>query len=130
MRFGLILVYVCGFLLLVWVRPANTPGRSRATAAITSIRTLHSAEVQYYSQRGGYGDLRDLGPNGANLIAPDLAVGLTVGYRFTLKLTTAGYVVIALPIDNQGPSFYSDETMIIRQGTPTRPASASSPQLK
>jgi hypothetical protein len=128
MRFGLLSVCVCGFLLLVWVRPANTPGP--VTAAIASIRTLHTAEVQYYSQRGGYGELPDLGPNGANLIAPDLAVGLTVGYRFTLKLSTTGYVVMALPIDNQGPSFYSDETLIIRQGTPTRPASASSPRLK
>jgi hypothetical protein len=128
MRFGLLLVCVCGFLLLVWVRPANTPGP--VTAAIASICTLHTAEVQYYSQRGGYGELPDLGPNGANLIAPDLAVGLTVGYRFTLKLSTTGYVVMALPIDNQGPSFYSDETLIIRQGTPTRPASASSPRLK
>lgn len=130
MRFGLLLVCVCGFLLLVWVRPANTPWRRPATDAIASIRTLHTAEVQYYSQSGGYGELPDLGPNGANLIAPDLAVGLTVGYRFTLKLSTTGYVVMALPIDNQGQSFYSDETMIIRQGDATRPASASSPQLK
>jgi hypothetical protein len=129
MRFGLMLVFVCG-LLLVWVRPANTPPSRHTTSAIASIRTLHSAEVQYYSQSGRYGELRDLGQNGANLIARDLAIGLTVGYRFTVKLSTTGYVVVALPIDNQGASFYSDETMIIRQGTPTRPASASSPQLK
>ena len=130
MRVSLMLVFVCGFFLLVWVRPANTPGHNPATAVIASIRTLHTAEVQYYSQLGSYGELRDLGPNGADLIPAELAIGLTVGYRFTLKLSTTGYVVTALPIDNQGPSFYSDETMIMRQGTTTRPASASGPQLR
>lgn len=127
----MVLAFAGGLVLLVWVRPVSETGeRRRATAAIASIRTLHTAEVQYYSQYAGYGELRDLGPDGADLISPDLAEGLSMGYRFNLKLSARGYVVTAMPLGKQDLSFYSDETMIIRKGTGTRPARAGSPELK
>ena len=130
MRFVLMTVFASSLALLIWVRPTDEPIHTQATVAIAVIRTIHTAEVQYQSEYGRYGDLRDLGPGGANLIPPDLSAGSTGGYRFTVTLGTRGYVVTAIPIDDRDPSFYSDQTLMIRRGTASSPASATSPELK
>jgi len=118
------------------------PMSSQETAALLAIRTLHTVQVQYYSQFGRYAaSLTELGPPasgtpgpaGAGLIDRDLASGTKDGYKFTLTGTVSGYVIHADP-EEYGKSgsrtFYSDQTMVIRQNHGPEPATADSPELK
>jgi hypothetical protein len=64
-------------------------------AAIAALKTIQTAQVQYYSQFGGYASsLRQLEerdasgkstPEAAGLLDPELASGIKNGYRFTLE---------------------------------------------
>src|SRR5436190_11370460 len=65
---------------------------SQETAAIAALRTIHTAQVQYYSQFGKYAaSLTELGPPtsgaagpaAADMIGNDLAGGLKSGDKFT-----------------------------------------------
>ena len=115
---------------------------SQETAAIGAIRTLHTAQVQYYSQYGKYATpLVELGPpaSGAaspaasDLIGNDLSGGTKSGYKFTLTGNQGGYVINANPeIFNSSGSrtFYSDQSMVIRQNYGQEPATANSPEMK
>jgi type IV pilus assembly protein PilA len=118
------------------------PMSSQETAALRAIRTLHTVQVQYYSQFGRYAaSLTELGPPasgtpgpaGADLIDRDLASGTKDGYKFTLTATVSGYLIHADP-EEYGKSgsraFYSDQTMVIRQNHGPEPATADSPELK
>jgi type II secretory pathway pseudopilin PulG len=115
---------------------------SQETAAIGAIRTLHTAQVQYYSQYGKYAaSLTELGPptSGAagpaasDLIGNDLSGGIKSGYRFTLSANQGGYVINANPdsFGNSGSrTFYSDQSMVIRQNYGQEPATANSAEMK
>ena len=115
---------------------------AQETAAISVIRTLQTAEVQYYSQYGRYAaSLAELGPPasgasaaaGADLIAGDLAAGAKQGYRFTVTGSRDGYVITAVPeVYNSTGSraFYSDQSMIIHQNHGREPATAGSPPIE
>jgi type IV pilus assembly protein PilA len=111
-------------------------------AAIRQIGTIHTAETQYYSQFGKYATaLSELGPpasgaagpNAADLIPKVLADGKNSGYTFTVTATPTGYAVSAVP-DTFGGSgrrtFYSDQTLVIRNNWSQQPASATSPEIK
>ncbi len=114
---------------------------AKETAALTAIKTIHSAQAQYSSQFGRYAtSLVELGPPsggqpgpaGADLIPRDLAQGLKGGYNFVLQATPAGYSVNANPqaYGNTGRrTFYSDQTMIIREHWGQEPATPTSPEL-
>jgi len=112
------------------------------TAAIQAIRTIHAMETQYYSQFGKYAcSLVELGPPAsgaegpaaAGLISKDLADGKKSGFIFTVACAPTGYIVNANP-ESFGSSgrrtFYSDQTMIIRQNWTQEPATDKSPELK
>jgi type IV pilus assembly protein PilA len=115
---------------------------AREQAAIRQINTLHQAETQYYSQYGRYAaNLAELGPPAsgadgpaaANIIPKNLADGKNSGYLFAVAATPTGYSVTAIPeaFGNTGNrSFYSDQTLGIRQSFTAEPASATSPDLK
>jgi len=115
---------------------------ARETAAARHITTIHTAQAQYNSQFGRYAtSLAELGapasgqegPAGANLIPQELASGSKGGYKFTLEGTPTGYKLTAVPIafGNTGRrSFYSDQTMVIRENWGQEPASANSPEMK
>ena len=115
---------------------------ARESAAIVEIRTTHQAEARYYSQFGKYApSIAALGPpaNGAagpeaaDLIPKDLADGKKAGYVFELKGTAKLYSISAVPelVGVSGlRSFYSDQTLVIRQNYTGEPANASSPELK
>src|SRR5690242_19838637 len=125
---------------------ADRMNRSRMvaeeTAVIQSIRTIHTAQVQYFSQYGAYAkSLAQLGPatNGppgaqaADLIPADLAGGVKRGYKFSLEAAGQKYSIQARPVtygQTGNRSFYSDESMILRQNTEDAPATAQSPELK
>lgn len=115
---------------------------ARETASLSAIRTIHTAQTQYSSQFGRFAtNLIELGPPAsgqggpaaADLIGSDLSQGIKGGYKFVVELTPTGYRVIATPTayNNTGRrSFYSDQTMIIRENWGPEPASATSPEMK
>jgi type IV pilus assembly protein PilA len=112
------------------------------TAAIQAIQTIHAVETQYYSQFGRYAvSLAELGPPAsgaegpaaAGLISKDLAEGKKSGYIFTIAASPTGYAVSAVPeaFNSSGRrTFYSDQTLIVRNNWSQEPANVSSPELK
>jgi prepilin-type N-terminal cleavage/methylation domain-containing protein len=111
-------------------------------AAIQQIRTIHTAQTQYYSQFGRYAKtLEELGPPAsgaagpaaADLIPGDLAKGEKSGYRFILQATPTGYSIHANPVAYNSTgrrSFYSDQTLVVRENWGQEPADANSPEIK
>ena len=116
--------------------------QARETAAIKAVTTIHTAQAQYQSQFGKFAPaLLNLAPPAsgyptvlaAGLIDPDLASGDRGGYRYNLQSTEEGYIVTALPVtfNSSGRrSFYSDETLVLRQSSTPDPATAASPQVQ
>jgi prepilin-type N-terminal cleavage/methylation domain-containing protein len=113
----------------------------RETAAVKAIQTIHQMEVQYQSQYGRFANsLAELGPPqsgaagpaAADLIGRDLSEGEKQGYRFTLTGANGGYIINANPVtynSSGSKSFYSDQTMVIRENSGPEPATATSPEM-
>ena len=113
---------------------------TREMAAIKAIQTIHTAQMQYQSQYGRFAStLAELGPplsgrpsaSSAALISADFAAGKRTGYCFSLQSTEGGYAINASPLSSSSGSrtFYSDETLIIRQSAAPEPATAASPEV-
>ena len=112
------------------------------TAAIQAIQTIHAVETQYNSQFGRYAvSLAELGPPAsgaagpaaADLISKDLAEGKKSGYVFTVSATPTGYAVSAVPesFNSSGRrTFFSDQSMVVRNNWSQEPATVSSAELK
>jgi type IV pilus assembly protein PilA len=110
-------------------------------AAVQTIRHLHEDEAQYYAQFQTYAtSMAQLGPPAsgaagpaaADLIPKELASGRSGGYVFTLTGTPSGYAISAVPESfgrDGNKTFYSDQTMVIRQNSTQEPANANSPAL-
>ena len=115
---------------------------AREQAAIRQINTIHQAETQYYSQYGRYAaNLTELGPPAsgaggpaaADIIPKNLAEGKNSGFIFTVAGSPTGYSVTAVPeaFGNSGSrTFFSDQTLVIRQNFTAEPATANSPELR
>jgi len=116
---------------------------TRETAAIKAIQTIHQMEVQYQSQYGRYAvSLAELGPpqsggaptpTAADLIGSDLSGGEKQGYKFTLTGTPGGYVINANPSNyptSGSRSFYSDQSMVIRENYGPEPATANTKEMR
>lgn len=113
----------------------------RETAAVKAVQTIHQMQVQYQSQYGRFANtLTELGPPqsgaagpaAADLIGRDLSEGEKQGYRFTLTGGNGGYVINANPVtynSSGSKSFYSDQTMVIRENSGPEPATATSPEM-
>lgn len=114
---------------------------AQETGAMGAIRTIHTAQVQYMSQYGRFATtLTELGPPAsggsspaaADLIGSDLALGDKNGYKFTLTGNAGGYVINANPISYNttgSRTFYSDQTMVVRENNGPEPATAQSKEL-
>lgn len=111
------------------------------TATIQEIRTIHTEELQYWSQFGQYAtSLAQLGPPAsgaagpaaADLLPKNLAEGHASGYVFTVTGTPTGYAISAVP-EQFGSSgsrtFYSDQTMVTRNNYSQEPATVNSPAI-
>jgi type IV pilus assembly protein PilA len=111
-------------------------------AAIRMIGTIHTCETQYYSQFGHYAqNLSELGPPAsgaagpaaADLLQKNLADGKASGFLFTVTGTPTGYSVSAVP-ETFGSSgsrtFFSDQTLVIRNNYTAEPATAASPEIR
>jgi type IV pilus assembly protein PilA len=115
---------------------------SQETAAIAAIKTIHTAQVQYYSQFQKYAtSLAELGPpasgaagpSAADLIGNDLSNGIKSGYKFAVTGNQGGYIVTAVPETYNvtgSRTFYSDQSMTVRQNYGQEPATATSPEMK
>jgi prepilin-type N-terminal cleavage/methylation domain-containing protein len=140
------LLIVIAIILIIIMIAAPRLSRARMyaqeTAAIAAIKTIHTVQVQYYSQFGRYAaSLAELGPPAsgaaspaaADLIGNDLAGGEKQGYKFTLTGTQGGYIINATPVafnSSGSRTFYSDQTMVVRQNYGQEPATANSPEIK
>jgi type IV pilus assembly protein PilA len=112
------------------------------TAALGAVRTLHTAQVQYSSQFGHFATtLTELGPpasggptaGAADLIGTDLSTGTKGGYKFTMTGNPSGYVINAVPEAYNATgsrSFYSDQTMVIRENYGPEPATPQSKEIR
>jgi type IV pilus assembly protein PilA len=110
--------------------------------AITSIGAIHRAQAQYYAEFGHFAPtLAPLGPpaNGepgktaADLIPADLATGRLDGYMFFVTGTVRGYAITAAPEQfgvTGRRTFYSDQTLVIRNNWNGGAATAESPELQ
>jgi len=116
--------------------------QSQEVAAIAAIRTLHTAQVQFYSTYGRYAaSLAELGPpatgnasaTAADLIGNDLSGGEKSGYKFALTGNQGGYVINANPVaynSSGSRTFYSDQSMVIRQNDGPEPATLNSKEMR
>jgi type IV pilus assembly protein PilA len=115
---------------------------SREMAAVREIGTVHQAQTQYYSQFQRFAkSMAELGPPAsgapgpaaADLIPASLASGKKSGHIYTLAATPTGYAISVVP-ESFGTTgrrtFYSDQTLVIRQNWSQEPATAQSPELQ
>jgi type IV pilus assembly protein PilA len=112
------------------------------TAAITHVQTLHKAQTQYFSQFGKFApSLVELGPPAsgapnaaaADLIPGDLAGGDKGGYKFIVVGSPSGYTINASPtaFGNTGSrTFYSDQSLVIRENYGQEPATDKSKEVR
>jgi type IV pilus assembly protein PilA len=140
----LLIVIAIILIILAVAMPKLSKSRMYAQemAALQAIKALHQAETMYYSQYGKYaGSLAELGPPttgaagpaAADLIQEDLATGEKQGYKFTVAASQGGYIINAAPVafGNSGSrTFYSDQSMTIRQNFGQEPATVTSPVFK
>jgi type IV pilus assembly protein PilA len=133
---------ITAWIMIAGPQATRDPIPSQEMAAIGVIRTLHTVQVQYFSQYGRYAlSLTELGPPtsgtpgpaASGLIDGELASGTKGGYKFTMTGDASGYVIHADP-ETYGKSgsrtYYSDQTMVIRQNDGPKPATANSPEMK
>ena len=111
-------------------------------AAIRQINTIHQGQAQYNSQFGKYATaLTELGPPAsgtagpaaADLIPKVLADGKNSGYIFTLVGSPTGYSVTAVPeaFNSSGRrTFFSDQTLVVRNNWTQEPANVTSEAIK
>jgi prepilin-type N-terminal cleavage/methylation domain-containing protein len=96
---------------------------AREVAALQAIKTIHTGQVQFYSEYGRYAtSLTELGPSGEKQ-----------GYRFTVTGNAGGYVVNANPVvygTSGDKSFFSDQTMTIHENDGPEPATAQSKEMR
>ena len=114
---------------------------AQETAALKALQTLNTAQVQYNSQFGRYArSLAELGPpasgvdnaSAANLIPADLAAGERHGHKFTLTGTPQGYSIQGAPTvfgSTGSRTFYTDQSLILRENYGPQPATASSKEV-
>jgi type IV pilus assembly protein PilA len=121
----------------------NQRMNAQEMAAIRQIGTIHTAQIQYYSQFGRYAaTLAELGPppsggqagpQASDLIPRTLSEGKNTGYVFTVAATPLGYSVTANPeaFGSTGRrTFFSDQTNVIHQNWGQEPATVNSPDFK
>ena len=99
-------------------------------------------QVQFNSQYGHYAaTLTELGPpasgapneKAADLIDNTLASGEKSGYKFVMTGTPGGYFINASPVtygSSGSRTFYSDQSMVVRENDGPEPATATSKEFK
>jgi len=118
--------------VVLYLIPGKRGDQFPELAAVVHLRMLNTAESKYLSRYGSFaGSLPQLESNG--LIPHDLATGKKGGYTFTLIQTAQGYSATGVPdvYNVTGRrTFFTDQTMVIRQNWSPEPATAASSELK
>ncbi|HMD71410.1 MAG TPA: prepilin-type N-terminal cleavage/methylation domain-containing protein [Bryobacteraceae bacterium] len=137
----IVIAIILIIMTFVGSKMVNALRYTKETAAQTSIRTIHQAQVQYSSQYNRFANsLTELGPpaNGtssaaaADLIGSDLAAGEKNGYKFSMTANAGGYQITAVPVTfgtTGSRTFYSDQTMVVRENDGPEPATANSKEV-
>ncbi|MBM3785637.1 MAG: prepilin-type N-terminal cleavage/methylation domain-containing protein [Acidobacteria bacterium] len=139
----LMIVVAIIFVILAIALPKVSGAKMQANelAAIRMIGTVHTTQTQYQSQFGKYAvTLQELGPPAsgqasaaaADLLPGDLAKGKKSGYTFQMQGTPGGYTLTVVPetYNSTGRrSFFSDQSMVIRENWGPEPATASSKEV-
>lgn len=111
------------------------------TAAVKTMQAIHTAMVQYQAQYNKFAaSLTELGPpasgapgpSAADLISKTLSEGKYQGYVYTVQANATGYAITAVPevFNSTGRrTFYSDQTLVIRQNWGQEPATVNSPEM-
>jgi prepilin-type N-terminal cleavage/methylation domain-containing protein len=111
-------------------------------AAIQQIKSIHTAETQYYSQFGRYATtLTELGPPASgspgpaasDLLPKNLAEGTNTGYKFVVQAIPTGYSVTAVPVQfgsSGRRTFFSDQTLVVHENWGQEPATVTSPEIR
>lgn len=101
------------------------------SGAIAEVRTIQAAQTRHFAQFGRWaGSLKEL--ESAGMIDAELSSGHKMGYRYQLTQTEKGYTIGATPNafnDTGSRSFYSDQTMVIREHRGPAVATAGDPTL-
>jgi type IV pilus assembly protein PilA len=110
------------------------PGRDYRPeiAAIAAIRTIHTAEVQYYSQFGHYA-CGESELASAHLIETSQTAKLRKKYEFKLTCEGSGYRIETQPrvFPKDGTrTFFSDQTMTVHEHYGPEPATVEDGVLK
>ncbi|MCC7156526.1 MAG: prepilin-type N-terminal cleavage/methylation domain-containing protein, partial [Bryobacterales bacterium] len=140
----LLIVIAIILVIAAMAAPKLTSARMQAQemAAVTQIRTIQQAQVQYQSQFGKFATTLNelgppnngqLGPSAADIIPGDLAKGEKTGYKFNMTQTKDGYAVTAIPLAYNSTgrrTFFSDQSGVIRQNWSQEPATEKSDELK
>src|ERR1035437_21000 len=140
------LLIICLFILIIAAIAVPKMNKqimaAHEMAAIRMIGTIHQGETQYYSQFGKYAqNLSELGPPAsgaagpaaADIIPKILADGKASGFIFTVVGSPTGYSVTAVPEafgGSGGRTFFSDQTMGVRNNYTAEPATVASPELR
>jgi len=139
----LMIVVAIIFVLLAVALPKIGGAKMQANelAAIRMVGTVHTAQTQYQSQFGKYAvTMQELGPPAsgaagaaaADLIPSDLAKGKKSGYLFQMQGTPGGYTLTIVPETHGGTgrrSFFSDQSMVVRENWGPEPATVSSKEV-
>jgi len=94
-------------------------------SAISSMRTIATAQIAFRAREGNYGSLEELGDGDNRLIGPALASGHKSGYNFAVEAVDAtdtsppSFTAIAAPVSTGRfgsgvRRFYVDQTGVIR----------------
>jgi type IV pilus assembly protein PilA len=140
----LLIVIAIILIILAVALPKVDKARMNANemAVIRQIGTIHTAQAQYLSQFGKYATtLAELGPPtsgqpgpaASDLIPQSLASGQKDGHIFQMQGTPGGYTINVNPqaYGSTGRrTFYSDQSLVIKQNWGPEPATASSKELQ
>jgi type IV pilus assembly protein PilA len=141
------LLIVIAIILIILGIAIPKLGKARMSAqemaAMRTITTIHTAQVQYFSQFGKFATtLAELGPpasgaagpSAADLIPGGLATtGEGSGYKYILAMTPTGYTINANPDTfglTGGRTFFSDQSLTIHQHFGQEPASLTDPEVR
>lgn len=139
----LMIVVAIIFIILAIAVPKYNNARMQANelSAMRMVGTIHTTQAQYQSQFGKYAvTLQELGPPpsgqpgpaAADLIPGDLAKGKKSGFLFQMQGTPGGYTMTVVPetYNSSGRrSFFSDQSMVIRENWGPEPATVSSKEV-
>jgi len=113
---------------------------AQETAAVKAIQSINTAQMKYNSTFGRFAtSLTQLGPPtrgtataAGDLISSDLSPGEKQGYVFKLTGTPRGYTITAVPKASGSTgsrTFFSDESLVIRENYGPEPATANSREV-